>query len=240
MSSSELKTEVLDVGNGQKRVFLHRDNRSDRGVFHQIFVRQDYSLQKLARGQDIYNRYASIIKSGKRPLIIDAGSNIGASAVWFQMRFPDSLVLAVEPDDENISIAKRNCYGLNVELIRGAIGSEGGRVSITNPNGEPWGFRTETSDLGEISKFAMSDLLAQRKQEGYDVFIVKIDIEGSEEELFSKQLDWVKDVPLLIIELHDWLFPKQRKSLPFLRAIAPLDRDFVYLEENIFSINNHL
>ena len=73
---------------------------------------------------------------------------------------------------------------------------------------------------------------------GYRPFIVKIDIEGFESDLFAENTDWVNDFPVLIIEMHDWLFPGQRTSSNFLKTIARLDRDFVYLGENVFSIRN--
>jgi hypothetical protein len=50
----------------------------------------------------------------------------------------------------------------------------------------------------------------------------------------------VTDVPVIIIELHDWLLPKQGSSKPFLKCIADLDRDFVYIRENVFSVKNAL
>ena len=74
----------------------------------------------------------------------------------------------------------------------------------------------------------------------YTPFIIKIDIEGFEEDLFSKNLEWVDLFPLLIIELHDWMLPKSSNSKNFLQAISKLNRDFVYIGENIFSISNTL
>ena len=71
-------------------------------------------------------------------------------------------------------------------------------------------------------------------------FIVKIDIEGGEENLFSMNTDWIKKIPMVIIELHDWLLPKQRTSTNFLKTVSELDRDFNIKGENIFSIKNRL
>lgn len=240
LNFDDLEALSIETGAGRSRVFLHRDNPADKGVIHQIFRSQDYSIQRLARGREIHNRYKSIVLSGRRPLIVDAGANIGASAVWFQSQFPESLVVAIEPDDENVSIAERNCYGLSVEFMRGAIGSEDGKVSITNPEDEPWAFRTEASDSGTVKRFSMTNLLMNKQKEGLVPLIIKIDIEGGEEDLFSKEVDWLSDVPLVIIELHDWLFPRKGTSLPFLRAIASLNRDFVHIGENIFSISHDL
>lgn len=71
-------------------------------------------------------------------------------------------------------------------------------------------------------------------------FLVKVDIEGAEGDLFSGNTEWVARTPLVIVELHDWLLPKQRTSQPFLQCIAQLDRDFVYIGEDVYSIANNL
>ena len=69
-------------------------------------------------------------------------------------------------------------------------------------------------------------------------FIVKIDIEGFEKDLFSANTDWVEKFKLLIIETHDWMLPTQANSNNFLKVISMCNRDFVHKGENIFSISN--
>jgi hypothetical protein len=67
-------------------------------------------------------------------------------------------------------------------------------------------------------------------------FIAKVDIEGGEEDLFSGSTEWVSATPVL--ELHDWLLTKSASSRNFLQCISQLDRDFVYIGEDVFSISN--
>ena len=69
-------------------------------------------------------------------------------------------------------------------------------------------------------------------------FLLKIDIEGAEEELFSQNTDRLAAFPLIIIELHDWMLPGRASSRPFLRWHAEQDRDFVLAGENVFSVRN--
>ncbi len=69
-------------------------------------------------------------------------------------------------------------------------------------------------------------------------FIVKIDIEGGEAALCSDSTEWVGQI--LIVELHDWLLPRRGISQPFLKSIAPLDRDLIHIGEDIYSISNVL
>eukprot|EP01037_Dinobryon_pediforme_P018822 gene18822-19135_t len=46
---------------------------------------------------DISIAYDAIISQGKIPLIIDAGSNIGASVVYFSKCFPEAHIIGIEP-----------------------------------------------------------------------------------------------------------------------------------------------
>lgn len=71
-------------------------------------------------------------------------------------------------------------------------------------------------------------------------FIVKVDIEGAEADIFAGNTDWLKNTPLVIIELHDWLMPKQGTAAGFLQCIAGQPRDFIAMGENVFSIAHTL
>ena len=48
-------------------------------------------------------------------------------------------------------------------------------------------------------------------------FIVKIDIEGAEADVFASDTDWFNETPVVIVELHDWLMPKQGTAAEFLK-----------------------
>jgi hypothetical protein len=99
-------------------------------------------------------------------------------------------------------------------------------------------YRIESKEKGQIKIISINQLLNEYSQNLYIPFIVKIDIEGSEFDLFSKNTEWVDKFPLLIVELHDWMLPKTANSKNFIRTIAPLERDFLHHGENIFSISN--
>ena len=73
----------------------------------------------------------------------------------------------------------------------------------------------------------------------FNPFIIKIDIEGGEKNLFEKNVEWVEKFKIIIIEPHDWMYPKKNLFKNFLEKIAHLDRDFVILNENIVSIRKN-
>ena len=231
-------TTQLQYGDGNARAFHHRGSQADLGAIRQVFTEQQYSLRRLARGAELLRLHDAIAAAGKAPLIVDAGANIGASAVWFAVEHPQAQIVAFEPDQANHDLLCRNTEGLRVEAHRAAIGARDGRVNISDPGRGEWAYRTEISDTGACAMMAMSRVVAERQAAGAVPFIAKIDIEGAERDLFQEPTAWVDQFPLLIVELHDWLMPKQRTSVPFLTCVAQRDRDFVYIGENVFSIRN--
>lgn len=207
----------------------------------QIYGREDYNLSVLPQFRHIQSIYNEILENGKTPVILDLGGNVGFSSHYFSENFPESKIVYVEPSIENYRKAKLNVVGRNVDFIHGAIGSKSGKVSMVDPGLGNNGYRVETSRSGDVNMFSVPDILASLDQGKYQPFMIKIDIEGFERELFSSDTDWINLFGVLIIELHDIFFPGEANSANFLRAICGLNRDFVYMGENIFSVlNNHL
>jgi hypothetical protein len=69
---------------------------------------------------------------------------------------------------------------------------------------------------------------------------VKIDIEGFENNLFEAITESIDLFTMLVIELHNWMFPGQSNSRNFLREVSRHDRDFVLQGKNVFTVSNTL
>ena len=187
-----------------------------------------------------------MVNNGKKPLIIDAGANIGASVIWFTKYFPNAHICAFEPEHENFAILETNVHECqsdgDIQIVQAAVGAVDGFVDIVDAGQGECGFRTQITYDGKIDGkiplVSLARFVSEKVFNGYVPFIVKIDIEGGEEQLFSQNCEWINAFPLIIIELHDWLIPKKMTSKPFLKFISAQDRDFVYIGENIFSISN--
>lgn len=223
---------------GATRHFCHRGTKPDRSVIKDIFVRRAYSTQKMARHQYLAKAYDTIISTGKVPLIIDAGANIGASAIWFSNGFPKGHVIAIEPEDGNFELLARNCVGFNIEPLKAAIGSSDEFASVVDPGRGEWGYQTVSNEQGACRRIAIQSLLTEKKKLDLSPLILKVDIEGGEDDLFDGDTCWIDEFPLIIIELHDWMLPGQGTSRSFLKAVSKRDRDFLLHGENIFSFRN--
>ena len=235
-------TAVVQLrGSENKSVsLLYRVQGSDGAVLKQVFAAKDYELRRLKRYGDIQNEYQRIVASGKRPLIIDCGANVGASAIYFAMQFPEARVCAIEPELANYEMLQINSWAFPaVHPVKAAVGSFAGVAAVVDPGLGDWGYRVDAGD-GE-GKLQVDVVTIEEIEELFvdgELFLVKVDIEGSEKDLFEKNTGWIERAMVLVVELHDWMLPKCGTSRNFLRVISGHDRDFVHFGENVFSVRN--
>ncbi len=224
---------------------LHfRQHSTDQTVIKEVLVDQQYDLRRLVRAGELLDYATRMRATGRKPLIVDAGANIGTASIYFRGNMPDAHIIAIEPARSNFELLSRNVEGLGIELLNGAVSSSTGRARVVDPGRGEWAYRTvaiaESENTADtVPQVTINDILRLHAVQAFP-FMVKIDIEGAEGDLFSGNTEWVARTPLLIVELHDWLLPKGGTSKPFLQCIAKLDRDFVQIGEDIYSIANDL
>jgi FkbM family methyltransferase len=214
-----------------------RPDSTDVEIFSQIFLYAHYRTYDMARCAEIAAYYDSCAK----PLVLDLGANIGLSALYFAKNWPKATIVGVEPDQGNYALFCQNTAGHeHIVPMRGAIASKHSYARIINPHESEWGYRTEINDRNSGGLVALSVAELLERHSDCQPFICKIDIEGAEQELFSANTQWLERFPIVIIELHDWLFPRSGNSANFLRAIAGTNRDFILSGENIFSVAHRM
>jgi FkbM family methyltransferase len=216
-----------------------RRGTSDTDVFRQIFLERQYDAHDLQQWKLLEQRYRSILDQGKRPIVVDAGANVGFASVFFHQLFPSAQILAVEPERGNFSMLVRNTVAYpEITPLRAAVSDRGEAVRISNLGAESWAFRVEGADPSDPSSIRgiTIDELRCLVPDG-ELLVVKVDIEGAEEQLFRQNLDWLAQTPLLVAELHDWMKPWSGSSRPLLRAVAALDCDVCFSGENVLVFN---
>ena len=224
---------------GGQRTFYYRPGTSDINIINQTFRDKAFDMSGLKRWPDIKRWY----DAQERCLIVDAGANIGTAAVYFALTYPKAGIAAFEPEHSNCFVLRQNSKDLDIDASNLALSKhELSHVEVYHPEGQPTercghaGYRTRPAEFGPAG-VTMDFILSIRLPAP---FIAKIDIEGAESDVFSGDTSWIDRFPVLIVELHDWLYPKQRLAQSFLQAIAPLDRDFVLHGEHVISIRNDL
>lgn len=195
-----------------------RKNDSDLDIFDQIFTEKQYEW---------YEIHALSPK-----VIIDAGANIGLSAIFFSNLFPDAKIYCIEPGQENHALLLKNTVNYpNITVLNGALWAKHEFLELTNPEGFSAGHAFSSSQAAEgVVGYTMDELIQMYSLERID--ILKMDIEGAEKEIFeAEDLSWLEKVNILVIELHDMY--RMGTSQPFIKAINGKIEKMYFKGENI-------
>lgn len=197
---------------------LLRNNTTDVCVFYQVFLAKSYDV--------------SIEIEPK--VIIDCGANIGLSTIYFKNRFPDAKIIAIEPEISNFELLKKNTEKYNdIFCVNSGVWNKSTNLKIKEGNNGNWGFVLEEvnyQNANTISAVSIYEIIQNYKISQID--ILKIDIEGSEKELFEMNFEnWLKITQILIVELHDGL--REGASKSFFKAISKYDFSMSRKNENL-------
>lgn len=220
----------------RKFSILRRRWSYDEVIIAQCFTQAQYDMPSGAHGALLERIYREIVNSGKMPLIIDCGANIGASVLWFTARYPEAHIVAIEPSPVNFALLRRNCFGLDIDLRQAGIGPDDGNAWMNNPEDDGGCTTNDSCDGIGVDIISLKTILSAKPASNYSPFILKVDIEGAEKSLFTGPASVLDQFPLILLEPHDWLFPGQRTSVEFFRFHAQAGREFAMHNENIASI----
>lgn len=212
-----------------------RRGDSDLNVVRQVFMDQEYSILYGDMSRRLESRYEAILSSGDIPIVIDAGANIGASSLWFGTLYPKALVCAIEPDQANARLLRRNVESKgNIRVFEAAIGATEGFAAVKKGQDQAsWAMQTERSE-GGCPIITINQLISAVPR-GIP-FITKVDIEGFEADLFSTNLEWLDNTFAVLIEPHDWMLPGRQTSRTFQRAMATQEFEILIRGENLIYV----
>ena len=208
-----------------KAPFSLRDNPYDYATFEEVLLREEYAL-------NINFTPASII---------DAGGNIGLTALFFANRFPTASIISLEPDTANFELLKSNTESYsNIVPMHCVLWSKDAYLEVIDEGKGNNAFtvkETAAQTKGAIKAVSIETIMQQQQWKQID--ILKIDIEGSEKELFQNgYAGWLPKIKVLIIELHDRMVPGASKSV--FNAVNQYDFSMDIKGENLIFTNNSL
>lgn len=210
-----------------------RRGTSDLEVVRQVWRDEQYVIPHDDQAARPKRHEAAIRSRGKVPVIVDAGANIGAAALWFAREWPEARIVAVEPDAANFAMARTNCASHErIEIVEAAIGGEAGFVSVDSEV-EAYAVTTKRADSG-CRVVTVDDCVAM--VEGGELFAVKVDIEGFEDDLFAANTGWLDRAALVYIEPHDHIFPDRGTSRNFQAEMGRRNFDLLIRGENLVYI----
>jgi FkbM family methyltransferase len=185
---------------------LVRPGTTDIAVFNTTFKTEQYGFEL----------------PSSPTVIVDAGAYTGLSSVYFALRYPGARVIALEPSRENYDLLCRNTADLpNVTAVQAALWINNDRLVLDDPNLGAWAFRIKQPELladpscATVRAMTVADISREFAPDG--ISLLKLDIEGSELDLFMAPHDWLSGVGAIFAELHDRFRPGCTRA--FFRAV---------------------
>ena len=171
--------------------------------------------------------------------IIDGGANIGLSSVYFANKYPESQIVAVEPETSNFDLLLKNIKNYNnIKANKCAIWNKNILLEIKDNGFGLRGFMVEETPIESntsINGVTIDDV----NSKGQIIDILKLDIEGSEKFVFEKNYKkWLPNTRCIIIELHDDMVEGSSESV--YQTIAKYNFRKYQKGENKIFINKEL
>jgi len=134
-------------------------------------------------------------------IIIDAGANIGSQAIRFANLNPKlKKIICIEPDIENSKLCEQNLKNYNAIIFNNALSSDTyDKIFIQNNDNSEMSEIIRASASNEIKRFNNVDVIKTisineivKIEELNKIDFIKFDINGYEDNVFSKNLEWIK------------------------------------------------
>ncbi|SDD38685.1 methyltransferase, FkbM family [Algoriphagus faecimaris] len=200
-----------------------RGRTSDSDIFRTIFINEEYKLPK----------------KHKPKFILDAGANIGMSALFFYFLYPDAIIIALEPDKNIFKQLIKNTRGFErIYPTNAALWKNAGLIQF-NSEKSTLGGSVKISDQNDETfmdvELTIESLTIEKLKEKYNIpyfDFLKIDIEGAELEVFNEDID-LSATNMIAIELHD--HKKSGCGEAFFQACSSQKFNYAVSGENIIA-----
>lgn len=207
-SEEELTIHLFEKDLPGIQCCVRKNNSSDIQVFGQVFAEKEYGA--------LVKKILDTGKNSVIKLIIDAGANVGYTSLFLHQYFPDACYVVIEPDEKNFEQIRKNFSKnklTNTEMHLAGLWSSDRYLKVNRDSfgGKEWGFYvTEADSPTKLKGISLSTLLERSAFPLID--ILKIDIEGGEKEIFSKEeiiTPILQKTRFIAIEIHDGLADRQ-------------------------------
>lgn len=189
--------------------------RSLHHLFRELFVGQEYGWSL----------------DTPRPRIVDCGSNIGMSVLYFKWMYPEAQITAFEPDPEAFACLEANVRDnklSGVDLHRKAVAGQAGALDFFVDPGHPGSLQMslnpgrQAREAHRVDAVVLSGFLDQ------PVDLLKLDVEGAEVDVIRELISSgaIRRVRRMAIEYHHHLDAGQDAFSVLLRMLE--DAGFGY------------
>ncbi len=147
------------------------------------------------------------------PVIVDCGSNIGMSLLYFSKLHPNARIIGIEADKKIAEICKTNIVKnkiANITLIEKAAWINTYGIMFSSDGADGGTIFSEENSV-KIETIRLKDLLEKEMK----IDFLKIDIEGAEYEVLNDCRNSLSHVDKIFIETHSFNNKPQNLSLVF-------------------------
>lgn len=136
-------------------------------LFEEIFICKQYDFKAISH----------------RPVILDCGSNIGMSILYFKTLYPDCVIVAFEADEKTFELLKENIERnrlRSVTLVNRAVSDRTGPADFYSDPDLPGSLAMSTSPKRGLKAKATIESTTLSEHIDSEVDFLKMDIEGAE------------------------------------------------------------
>jgi FkbM family methyltransferase len=135
---------------------------------------------------------------------------VGVTVLYWKALYPDSCVVALEPDPRLLSMLRANCHGLSgVEFVEAAAWVEDTYLQFNASGGVSGHLSSLSSGTSgqatiDVKAVRLRNLLHEK------VDLLKLDIEGAEVDVLADCASHLESVDRLFVEYHAFVNKPQR------------------------------
>lgn len=175
----------------------------DELALYEVLVLQEYAFLK------------EYLASCKRPKVLDIGAHIGTFAIWTFSINSQAQVLSIEADPQTCCVARRNVKQLSIQgfhwdVLEKAAGSSDNKLLNFLSTGPSMSHRLNADGDVTVRSISLRSLLDDIDPQCQGVDLMKIDIEGGEEDFLCGAPDALNQVKSIVVELHPQLCDIER------------------------------
>lgn len=173
----------------------------------------------------IYSKEFDYLKNSK--FIIDAGANIGMFSRIIGEVCKNATIISIEPENDNYNLLQKNLNDKKYICKKNGLWNKKEKLIVIPSKMGEWGFTVEETNENKYDVFGIGIIDIMKEYNIDYIDILKMDIEGSEYEVFDNSCEkWIDKVKVIIIEIHDR--NKKWCSLRIMKIMKKHNYDYKY------------
>lgn len=179
----------IQIGKNYSVTFEIRPYSGDIFVIFEILMYKSYHIPE------------KILPKNNVKCILDCGANIGVTSLFFAERYREATIYSIEPVPENFELLKRNVAAEPriVPVQAAVVGRPRQSVTMTSHESSQLNRINVDGKGREVTALTVDQIC--KKYGITEIDLLKVDIEGTESELFSN-CEFPRKTKFIIIELH--------------------------------------